>query len=626
MLFAEAEAEHIPLPLRRLAEEAELASFERAALVGVAAAELSTAHERLYAYLLDDLARAHASAELLLLLTSGDPAPASVRRRAFGPAGALRRLGLVVADGTGPEARTPLRLAPGLLDWLIGAQPGCPLRLRDPDLIHPAPGQLPPGLEAALARDLLRRGAGVVGVWGGIGTAVADTVEALAAAAGRNLRRLRLVPPAAAQAEPAPALGLERELLLAAGCDAIAWVELDRLGWTAGELPAFAASLAAALCGRAGLAIVISGRDPWRPTELLEAGVPYAELLPSPDTTEGAAALIAAAIPGLGPVGARDLAGRHRFEPRQRRTLAALAAARGGDAAAVEAACRMIATAAPTGFAVAVEPRRGPDDLVLPPRLHAQVMEVAGFFLHAAEVDRRWGFGRMGAAPGALKVLFTGDPGTGKTLAAEVIAYRLGRQLVKVDLAQVVSKWVGETEKNLDALFGQAERSAAVLFFDEADTLCGKRGEVRHGTDRYANLEVGYLLQRFEAYRGLVILASNLRDELDPAFTRRFHLQLNFPRPGEEERRRLWELAFAPEDGAPPPDLDWSELVRLDLTGAGIHGAARLAALLAAVRGDERIGMEHLAEAVGRQLRQEARLLRGPPVRALAIGLQEAGQ
>lgn len=622
-LLAVAESECAPLPLQRLADEASLAPFERAALIGVAAAELSTAYERLYAYLTDDLARAHASAELLLLLTSGDPVPTALRRRAFGPAGVLRRLGLLVADGTGPEARVPLRLGPGLLDWLAGAQPGCPLRLRDPDLVQPAPGPLPPGPEAALARDLLRRGTGLVGVWGGIGTAVADTVEALAAAAGRKLRHLRLAPSAA---QGGPAAGLERELLLAAGCDAVAWVDLDTLGWTAGELPAFAATLAAALRGRAGLAIVISGREPWRPTDLMEAGVAYAELLPGPDTTEAAATRLAEAIPCLGTTQARDLAGRHRFEPHQRRALAALAAARGGDAPAVEVACRMVATAAPTGFAVAVEPRRGPDDLVLPPRLHAQVMEVAAFFLRAAEVDGLWGFGRMGAAPGALKVLFTGDPGTGKTLAAEVIAHQLGRQLMKVDLAQVVSKWVGETEKNLDTIFSQAERAAAVLFFDEADTLFGKRGEVRHGTDRYANLEVGYLLQRFETYRGLVVLASNLRDELDPAFTRRFHLQLNFPRPGEEERLRLWELAFARDDGAAPPDLDWPELVRLDLTGAGIHGAARLAALLAAVRGDERIGMEHVAEAVGRQLRQEARLLRGPPVRAVATGQQEAGR
>jgi hypothetical protein len=613
-LMASAEAAQMALPLGRLVEEAALAGFEQAALVAVTAAELSAPHQRLYAYLADDLARGHASAELLLLLTSGDPTPAPLRRRAFGPAGALRRLELLVPEGAGPEARLPLRLGPGVLDWLVGVQSACPVRLRDPHLVQPASGPLPAGPETALALGLLRRGIGVVGVWGGIGAAVPETVEALAASAGRLLRRLRLPPPATGGL--APAAGVERELLVAASCDAIAWVDLDALGWTAGELPAFGSAIAEALRGRAGQVVVISGREPWRPLELFEAGVPYAELLPGAETVEAAALRLAAAVPGLGAGQARDLAARNRFEPRQRRALAALAAARGGGAAAAEAACRMVATTAPTGFAVAVEPRRGPDDLVLPPRLHAQVMEVAAFFLRAAEVDGSWGFGRMGAAAGALKVLFTGDPGTGKTLAAEVIAHRLGQQLVKVDLAQVVSKWVGETEKNLDTVFAQAERAAAVLFFDEADTLFGKRGEVRHGTDRYANLEVGYLLQRFETYRGLVVLASNLRDELDPAFTRRFHLQINFPRPGEEERRRLWELAFAREDGAPLPDLDWAELVRLDLTGAGILGAARLGALLAACEpdGNGLVRMAHVAEAIGRQFRQEARLLRGGAV------------
>ena len=257
-----------------------------------------------------------------------------------------------------------------------------------------------------------------------------------------------------------------------------------------------------------------------------------------------------------------------------------------------------------------VEPRRGPDDLVLPAQLHRQVLEIADFFVAAPEVDERWGFGRLNAAPGALKAMFTGGPGTGKTLAAEVVAWQLGRQLMKVDLAQVVSKWVGETEKNLQAVFDTAENAAAVLFFDEADTLFGKRGEVRHGTDRYANLEVGYLLQRIETYRGLVVLASNLRDEIDPAFLRRFQILLHFPRPAEAERRRLWQLAFANAQGL-PADLDWDALVRLDLTGAGIVGSARLAGLLAAAEGANRPTMEHLREAITRQFRQEARLLRG---------------
>ena len=151
-------------------------------------------------------------------------------------------------------------------------------------------------------------------------------------------------------------------------------------------------------------------------------------------------------------------------------------------------------------FAMVVKPKRGPEDLILPPSLHRQVLEVAQFFRAWPHVAEGWGFGRLMTGDGGVKALFTGDSGTGKTLAAEVIAGLLHMPLLKVDLARVVSKWVGETEKHLEAAFREAEASHAVLFFDEADALFGKRGEVQHGTDRYANLEVSYLLQRLEEH------------------------------------------------------------------------------------------------------------------------------
>jgi SpoVK/Ycf46/Vps4 family AAA+-type ATPase len=166
-----------------------------------------------------------------------------------------------------------------------------------------------------------------------------------------------------------------------------------------------------------------------------------------------------------------------------------------------------------------------------------------------------------------------------KTLAAEVIAGMLGLTLLKIDLSQVVSKWVGETEKNLETAFRQAENCQAVLFFDEADALFGKRGEVKHGMDRYANLEVGFLLQRLEQSDALVILASNLRENLDQAFTRRFHYIINFPRPEISERERIWRLVFPPEVLI-APNVDFAALVNLEMTGASISGAARSAAFL----------------------------------------------
>ena len=173
----------------------------------------------------------------------------------------------------------------------------------------------------------------------------------------------------------------------------------------------------------------------------------------------------------------------------------------------------------------------------------------------------------------------------------------------------------------MEAVFQQAEDSHAVLLFDEADALFGKRGDVKHGTDRYANLEVGYLLQRLESSDGLIILTSNLKENIDTAFTRRFQFVVHFPRPGAPERRRLWQLAFPPE--APlSADLDLEALCRLDMTGAGIAAAARAAALAAADADSPTIGMRHVVRGISRQFQREARLFRpselGPYAELLA--------
>jgi SpoVK/Ycf46/Vps4 family AAA+-type ATPase len=271
-------------------------------------------------------------------------------------------------------------------------------------------------------------------------------------------------------------------------------------------------------------------------------------------------------------------------------------------------ACATVARKRSDHFATLVRPERGPDDLILPPELHRQVMEIARFFRALPQVCEAWRFGAVMTSRGGLKALFSGDSGTGKTLAAEVVAGELGLPLLKIDLARVVSKWVGETEKNLETAFREAEESHSILFFDEADALFGKRGEVSHGTDRYANLEVSYLLQRLEEHPGLVILATNLREQIDEAFVRRFHVMLHFPRPALEERRRLWRVALPPSSPL-AGDVDLEALAKLDLTGAGVVGTARTAALLAADEGAESIQMRHLVQAARRQFHREARLL-----------------
>jgi SpoVK/Ycf46/Vps4 family AAA+-type ATPase len=198
-------------------------------------------------------------------------------------------------------------------------------------------------------------------------------------------------------------------------------------------------------------------------------------------------------------------------------------------------------------------------------------------------------------------VLFTGEPGTGKTMAAEVIARELDLLLYKIDLSAVVSKYIGETEKSLRRLFDAAEDGGAILFFDEADALFGKRSEVKDSHDRYANIEINYLLQRMEAYRGLAILATNMKGALDNAFLRRLRFVVNFPFPGPTERLAIWQKVF-PEQ-TPLATIDFQRLAKLNLTGGSIHNIALHAAFLAA-QGGGRVTMQHLLEAARTELRK----------------------
>ena len=192
-----------------------------------------------------------------------------------------------------------------------------------------------------------------------------------------------------------------------------------------------------------------------------------------------------------------------------------------------------------------------------------------------------------------LNALFAGPPGTGKTMAAEVIAGELQLDLYKIDLSQVVSKYIGETEKNLDRIFTAAESANAILFFDEADALFGKRSEVKDSHDRYANIEIGYLLQKMEEYEGVAILATNLRQNLDEAFVRRMHFVVDFPFPDEEHRRRIWGVTF-PREAPLGADIDFCALAReVRLAGGNIKNIALAAAFYAAA--DGRVIHEHIS-------------------------------
>jgi SpoVK/Ycf46/Vps4 family AAA+-type ATPase len=215
-----------------------------------------------------------------------------------------------------------------------------------------------------------------------------------------------------------------------------------------------------------------------------------------------------------------------------------------------------------------------------------------------------------------ISALFSGESGTGKTMAAEVIANELGLALHRIDLSSVVSKWVGETEKNLQQLFTAADDSNGILFFDEADALFGKRTQVQHSQDRFANIEINFLLQRLESYRGLAILATNLKDALDPAFMRRLRFIVQFPFPGADERRAIWRRAFPSE--TPTDELDLDRLAKLNLTGGSVHNIVLNAAFLAADRGTN-VTMPIVLEAARTEMRKLQKPINEADFRWMAV-------
>ncbi|MDB4950659.1 MAG: ATPase central protein [Gemmatimonadetes bacterium] len=234
------------------------------------------------------------------------------------------------------------------------------------------------------------------------------------------------------------------------------------------------------------------------------------------------------------------------------------------------------------------------DDLVLPEPQARTLREVVAHVRHRAQVYEEWGFARKGARGLGISALFAGPSGTGKTLAAEVVANSLELDLYRIDLSQVVSKYIGETEKNLRRVFDAAEEGGAVLLFDEADALFGKRSEVKDSHDRYANIEVSYLLQRMESYRGLAVLTTNLKSSIDQAFLRRIRFVVAFPFPDAAQRADIWRRAFPA--GTPTDGLDAGKLARLNVAGGNIRNIALGAAFLAADAGTP-VRMEHLLSA-----------------------------
>jgi SpoVK/Ycf46/Vps4 family AAA+-type ATPase len=252
-------------------------------------------------------------------------------------------------------------------------------------------------------------------------------------------------------------------------------------------------------------------------------------------------------------------------------------------------------------------PRHSWTDIILPPKELTQLREVCAQLKYRQKVYGEWGFGSKVSVARGLCVFFYGPSGTGKTTAVEILADELQLEAYKIDLSTVVSKYIGETEKNLSTIFHEAETSNAILFFDEADALFGKRSEVKDAHDRYANIEINYLLQRMEEFEGLVVLATNLRKNIDEAFFRRMHFAIEFPFPDETDRYQIWKQHFPPT--APVAgDIDFNFLAnRLNITGGNIKNIVINAAFLAAENSGV-INMKHVVHAARREYEKMGRL------------------
>jgi hypothetical protein len=621
-LRAQAQDAGIALPLDVLAGRFDLSAVEQFAVLLCAAPDLDRGYERIYAFILDELNRRSACVELVSMLAAASFPDRIACRHALARFGKLRRCGILVARGDGGELRQELRLGDGLLGYLTGDGSDLACLCRDTVTAPEACAGAPDPRVARFAEGFSGGALRVAGVWGPPQSGKDEFVHALALALGARLRGW--TPPA----DSTPALASLRDAAqetVVAGC--LLWICADDFTQPAHRETA---RMLARELATASVRVVLTAAQPWRPAELLASGG-YVEIelaaltLASRDDMWGeempeldaAEAHRNGDAPAARPPGRarRGTDGAQRRAARDHRPRYPVQA---------RAARNLRARRQPVPRIRQPDPaKRGPDDLILPQAVHHQVLEIAQFFRAWPTVAETWGFGRLATGDGGIKALFTGESGTGKTLAAEVIAGELQMPLLRVELSRVVSKWVGETEKNLEAAFAEAEDGQAVLLFDEADALFGRRGQVESGVDRYANLEVSYLLQRLDDHGGLVLLASNLKDNIDSAFTRRFQTILHFPRPERPERLRIWQMAF-PREAPVDTSIDFNALANLDMTGAGIVGAARTAALFAAEEKTGTIGKSHIVRAIARQFRREARLLTPVELGPYASLLQEA--
>jgi SpoVK/Ycf46/Vps4 family AAA+-type ATPase len=621
--IAASAARGVPLRFEQLAAHFNLDRLDKSVLLIGLAPELDLRYERLFAYLQDDMAQRRPTVDLTLnLLCPSFEAKLAARAR-FTPAGPLLRHRLIELFEDPSRPRAPLlgkhlKVDDRIVGYLLGSDD---LDAALAPYAHLVPASKAPDLPVAavevteraelIAAQAARRPL-LVHLHGPRGVGKLAWARIIAARAG-----LPLLVVDGERLAGAKDLSFEVLTELAAREAALQGAALYVRGFDAlltDDRRGLRDALIQTLTQRPGLAF-LAGTMAWEGAPTPDA-IPLLRMeIPLPRSAERAEIWRRALGDDLSAEVAAELgalASKFRFtaEAIGAATADARAQTRSLNARAsplaladLHAGARAQSHRRLGDMAKKVEPHHTWSDLVLPADAIQQLREVCEQVRHRARVFEAWGFDRKLALGRGLSALFSGPSGTGKTMAAGIMAGELGLDLYKVDLSGMVSKYIGETEKNLARVFAEAEATSAILFFDEADALFGKRSEVKDAHDRYANVETSYLLQRMEEYEGITILATNLRRNMDDAFLRRIAFAVQFPFPEEAERLRIWEGVF-PEAMPRGADVDLPFLAKqFKLAGGNIKNVALAAAFLAASDGGE-VSMKHLVRATRRELQK----------------------
>jgi AAA+ superfamily predicted ATPase len=601
----------VRLRLAILSENFGLSAVERDALLLALAPEVDGKYERIYSYLLDDITETRPTVGLVLGLLSGTERERLGSLSVFAPSGTLReeRLVRLTADTEGmPRLTRSVYVDRHVVDFLFGGE-SYDDAIAEYVRFEPSTAQVS---ELRLDPETRDRLTDVVAAvtdeptvyyfHGPTGSGRADAAEAVAAAL--DVPRLCVDTSAMADEPVEDAFELlQREATLYDA--ALQFDDVDALVTEETGLDELTHHFDA-IDGQ----VFLTGEQPWTPSrKLAEHGFTTVDVKRPPFSLRKEIwAEYDDQLPDS--VDTDELASK--FSLTRGQIEDALFAARahtnghGLTRDAVYRGCRAQSSGTLEDLARKTDTNYTWDDIVLPGDKKKQLREVEAHVKHRGTVYSQWGFDEKFSLGNGLSVLFTGPSGTGKTMAAEIIASTAGLDLYKIDIASVVSKYIGETEENLGAIFDEAEHSNAILFFDEADALFGQRSEVSNAQDRYANVEVNYLLQRVEEHDGTVILTTNFEQNIDDAFLRRLDVSVTFPRPDEASRLAIWKHIFP--EATPVGDIDYEFLSTFDVTGGNIKNIAQTAAFLAADDAGV-VEMEHVVMATKLELQKIGKLV-----------------